>query len=173
MARGQFTTADATHLEALEARIDEAIETNPQLAASGVFMRLCGRSPKDADPLDRERVRREYCAALDSIAHEQKGPSVESNTQGVDTATTEGASVNELEQKMLAAARVGVMRCHTGADVMSLLLSSERVYSDMLDWLWYGEPEQVSGSSLLSCGFDIHGWANVGCSSGVGAKPLT
>ena len=26
---------------------------------------------------------------------------------------------------------------------MSMLLSSERVYSDMLDWLWFGEPEQV------------------------------
>lgn len=39
--------------------------------------------------------------------------------------------------------RTSVLRCETGEDVMSLLLSSERVYSDLLDWIWYGEPEQL------------------------------
>jgi hypothetical protein len=44
---------------------------------------------------------------------------------------------------MRAIGQVGVQRCTTGSEVMALLLSSERVYSDMLDWLWFGEPEQI------------------------------
>mmetsp|Transcript_20420 Transcript_20420/g.61012 ORF Transcript_20420/g.61012 Transcript_20420/m.61012 type:complete len:625 (+) Transcript_20420:36-1910(+) len=125
-AGGGFTMADADVLEALETRIDVAIDGHPSLASEGCFMRLCGRSPKDADPLDRGRIRREYHNALAAMAGD-----------GTDPARLTP------EEKMLAAAKVGVMKCRTGADVMSLLLSSERVYSDMLDWLWYGEPEQI------------------------------
>ena len=47
------------------------------------------------------------------------------------------------ELRMRALAQVNLLKAKTGADVMAMLLSSERVYSDMLDWLWFGEPEQV------------------------------
>ncbi len=38
------------------------------------------------------------------------------------------------ELKMRAVGQVHLLKATTGADVMALLLSSERVYSDMLDW---------------------------------------
>ena len=39
---------------------------------------------------------------------------------------------------------------------MSLLLSSERVYSDLLDWIWFGEPEQVT-RMLMGRAHILHG----------------
>jgi hypothetical protein len=39
--------------------------------------------------------------------------------------------------------RVNWLRVTSGKDAMSLLLTSERVFADMIDWLHYGEPEQV------------------------------
>ena len=35
------------------------------------------------------------------------------------------------------------MKVTSAEEAMSMLLSSERVYSDMIDWLKYGEPEQI------------------------------
>lgn len=35
------------------------------------------------------------------------------------------------------------LKVSTGAEVMNLLLTSERVFADMIDWLQFGEPEQV------------------------------
>lgn len=40
-------------------------------------------------------------------------------------------------------AEVPVLRVSCGAEAMSLLLSSERVFTDCHDWIKYGEPEQV------------------------------
>jgi len=42
-------------------------------------------------------------------------------------------------------AQVPLLRVLTGAEAMSLLLSSERVFTDCHDWIMYGEPEQVRG----------------------------
>lgn len=125
LSSGFVGIEDAEALRRLEDRIDDAICDH--FAATGCFMRLCGRSAKDGDPLDRGRVQREYKEALERIAGLPGGPSM-----------APSAAV-----KMQAAMAVEVLRCWTGAEVMSILLSSERVYSDMLDWLWFGEPEQI------------------------------
>ena len=45
--------------------------------------------------------------------------------------------------KMIAIARTPLLNVSSGADAMSLLLTSERVYSDLLDWTRFGEPEQI------------------------------
>ena len=129
MRRGVLQDDAVTLLLRLENRIDRAIASNEHgsFADVGCFMRLCGRSAKDAEPLDRGRVREEYAAALKRAA-------------GTDAGGVQGLSP---ETKMRAAASVAVLRCWTGAEVMSQILSSERVYSDMLDWMWYGEPEQI------------------------------
>ena len=41
-----------------QVRIDEVITKH--FRETGCFMRLCGRSAKDAEPRDRERIRKEY-----------------------------------------------------------------------------------------------------------------
>eukprot|EP00040_Diaphanoeca_grandis_P029472 m.172694 g.172694 ORF g.172694 m.172694 type:complete len:684 (-) comp31698_c5_seq2:53-2104(-) len=190
------TENDTTTLEALEKRLDDTIYQE-SFSESGCFMRLCGRSAKDAEPLDRERIRQEYTAALDELRtldnlhnnkndvkahsaldnHNQKPENGNknknkntqshsnrtnpddksddannknstidsgSNNNNTDSDSDSNTAHNDTpELKMRAAARVSVLKCLTGAEVMSQLLSSERVYSDMLDWLWYGEPEQI------------------------------
>lgn len=45
--------------------------------------------------------------------------------------------------KMNAVAKVSWLHVYDGKDAMSLLLTSERVYAEMIDWLRFGEPEQL------------------------------
>ena len=41
-------------------------------AKHGAFLRLCGRSPKDGEPLDRNPLRRNYEAQLKRLIEEEK-----------------------------------------------------------------------------------------------------
>lgn len=127
-----FTQADADALDALESHVDAVVRT--AFGDTGCFMRLCGRSAKDAEPLDRARVRREFADSLSELGGGGDGK------EAADDATA---------RRMRAAARVGVQHARSGADVMSLLLTSERVYSDLLDWC-------VRGRSLRSSFFVSH-----------------
>jgi hypothetical protein len=42
------------------------------------------------------------------------------------------------------------LKVKSGEEAMNLLLTSERVYADMIDWLNFGEPEQVSEHTHLT-----------------------
>lgn len=117
-----ISSDDARVLTLLEQRIGSVIQRDFN---GNAFFRLCGRSAKDGEPHDRERVRKEYAAALDAVTSESK---------------SEAPSDSD---RMRAVGRVALLKVTSGADVLSLMLSSERVYSDMLDWAWYGEPEQI------------------------------
>ena len=49
----------------------------------------------------------------------------------------------EGNKKLIAVSRTPLLCISSGSEALSLLLSSERVYNDMIDWLKYGEPEQI------------------------------
>jgi hypothetical protein len=49
----------------------------------------------------------------------------------------------------MAIARTSWLRVTSGADAIQLLLSSERVFTDLQDWLRWGEPEQIVLRSWL------------------------
>ncbi len=87
-------------------------------------MRLCGRSPKDAEPLDRDPVRNKYAAVLKDLI-EVRGEPLNANT------------------KLRAIAKVNYLGVRNGKEAMSLLLTSERVFTDLHDWIMWGEPDQV------------------------------
>src|SRR5690349_4893442 len=53
-----LTPFDVAVLKNLESRIDQVLKEN--FSDTGAFMRLCGRSPKDGDPLDGDAVWRRY-----------------------------------------------------------------------------------------------------------------
>lgn len=118
---GLLSRSDADVLSGLESRLDFAVQ---DFRDQGCFPRLCGRSAKDGFPLNRDRVRREYADAIRKVT----------SLHGSDLPAS---------LRMLASTKVEVLRCRSGAEVMNLLLTSERVYADMIDWLNYGEPEQV------------------------------
>lgn len=107
-------------LNQLEQNIQLIIQENH---SDGYFIRLCGRSPKDGEPNNRENVWRKYESNLNQLL--------------------QNGDVLNIHTKMTAIARTPWMQIFSGADVMSLILTSERVYSDMIDWKRFGEPEQI------------------------------
>jgi gamma-glutamylcyclotransferase (GGCT)/AIG2-like uncharacterized protein YtfP len=118
--RKHLTQREIDVLQRLEEDIDSKIRSE---FPNGAFVRLCGRSPKDGEPLEKERVLKQY---EENLVLVQK-------TFGFDKTTS----------KMMAIARTNYLKVFSGAEVMSLLLTSERVYADMIDWIKYGEPEQI------------------------------
>eukprot|EP01113_Clastostelium_recurvatum_P000566 TRINITY_DN10257_c0_g1_i3.p1 TRINITY_DN10257_c0_g1~~TRINITY_DN10257_c0_g1_i3.p1 ORF type:complete len:566 (+),score=106.24 TRINITY_DN10257_c0_g1_i3:1-1698(+) len=121
-----LSSEEVATLDNLERRIDRSLRLH-FLSPESVplaFMRLCGRSPKDAEPLDREDLVRKYTARLHELTQEQGAP-LEANT------------------KLRAIARVSALCVSSGAHAMSLLLTSERVFTDLHDWIRWGEPEQI------------------------------
>lgn len=104
-------------LRRLEARIEQTLLP---LEEKGAFMRLCGRSPKDGEPLNRQAVYEAYQRELQALLD---------SGEPLNAAT-----------KIIAIGRVNWMKINTAADAMSLLLTSERVYSDMIDWLQVRAP---------------------------------
>jgi gamma-glutamylcyclotransferase (GGCT)/AIG2-like uncharacterized protein YtfP len=107
-------------LKKLEEEIHTSIQSFPNKCA---FLRMCGRSPKDGEPLDRAGIVAKYNSELEELL--KSGLPLCGNT------------------KMIAISRTPLLKIRSGSDAMSLILTSERVYSDMLDWTKYGEPEQI------------------------------
>ena len=121
LSRDRLGVGDIEVLRQLEEKLDSALKLR---FPTGAFMRLCGRSPKDGEPLDRSSVYARYKSALKSLVEDEHAPL---------TANT----------KLRAIARINWMCVRTGADALSLLLTSERVFADLHDWLLWGKPEQV------------------------------
>ena len=119
--RPNLTRKEVSVLQRLENDIDRHITEN--FGPPGAFVRLCGRSPKDGEPLDREGVVKQYNDHLRNLL--------------------DNGEPDNTHTKMRAVAKTSYLRVRSGAEAMSLLLTSERVYADMVDWLRFGEPEQV------------------------------
>lgn len=49
--------------------------------------------------------------------------------------------MNDIQIKLNAACRVNWLKITNGLEALALLLSSERVFTDLHDWIKYGEPE--------------------------------
>lgn len=121
----QFTTYDVKILNELEQRISKLITNNNEFCKHGVFMRLCGRSAKDCDVLDRDKnLKQKYDQQLKKLLEKDK------------------KELNP-ETKLIAIARTQYLKITTAKEAMAQLLSSERVCIDCRDWILYGEPEQI------------------------------
>eukprot|EP01127_Copromyxa_protea_P007708 TRINITY_DN1761_c0_g1_i1.p1 TRINITY_DN1761_c0_g1~~TRINITY_DN1761_c0_g1_i1.p1 ORF type:complete len:501 (+),score=66.35 TRINITY_DN1761_c0_g1_i1:92-1594(+) len=115
---------DVDVLRNLEQRLEEVFQKHFQ--GKSAFMRLCGRSPKDADPLDPEDILAEYEDQLADLV--KKNPDMDPTDPNT---------------RFVAFTKVNWMKVRNAREVMNLLLTSERVHVDMDDWLRYGEPEQI------------------------------
>lgn len=125
LEKDEFTWQHTKVLEDLENQIDELFTKNPLLKNKGAFIRLCDRSPKDGTPNNPRYFYQKYLDNLEKISKEQNLDKTKGNT------------------KMMALAKTNYLVVKNGSDCMSLLLSSEKVYSDMLDWQKYGGKEQL------------------------------
>ncbi|CAF1506815.1 unnamed protein product, partial [Didymodactylos carnosus] len=124
LSRIHLTNDDITTLRQLEHKIDHELK-QPLLAETGAFLRLCGRSPKDGEPLNHKNVIEKYEKELQNLIDNDSAVETDPNT------------------KLRAISRVSYLCVRNGSEAMSLLLSSERVYTDLNDWIEWGEPEQI------------------------------
>lgn len=146
--RPSLSPQEKTSLVDVERSINEHLEKNFQ--GQPAFIRLCGRSPKDGDPLDRDKVWNTYTRNLAKQASNPEEPS--------------------LLDKMLAIAHTPLLCINSGAEAMALILSSERVYADILDWLRFGEPEQIclrEWSDELSLDYEFRVFVHNGQITGI------
>ena len=104
----------------LEAKIQTKIENF--FGTSPVFMRLCGRSPKDSI-IDAGRDK--YNEILAQCNNDENG--------AIQKITSNN------------------MKIESASKLMRLLLTSERVYADLIDYLEYGEPEQICLREFFPC----------------------
>lgn len=125
-ARKLLTREEIEILKNLQKSLDEVFDEHFSENGKGAFVRLCGRSPKDGEPYNMSQVYKEYQKHLEDIL----------------PGFSPGDTV-DIKAKMTAIARTSWLKVRSGADVLSLLLTSERVYADMLDWERFGEPEQI------------------------------
>eukprot|EP01084_Bolivina_argentea_P079798 144663_1 len=120
----QFTTYDVKILIELENRISNILNNkNNDFYKYGTFMRLCGRSAKDCEVLDRDtNLKDKYNKQLNKLT--------ENNELDYNT-------------KLIAIARTQYLKITNAKEAMAQLLSSERICIDLRDWILYGEPEQI------------------------------
>eukprot|EP01126_Amoeba_proteus_P051454 TRINITY_DN6143_c0_g1_i3.p1 TRINITY_DN6143_c0_g1~~TRINITY_DN6143_c0_g1_i3.p1 ORF type:complete len:266 (+),score=40.32 TRINITY_DN6143_c0_g1_i3:61-798(+) len=105
---------DVDTLRNLEDRI--GLLMNKHFQGKSAFMRLCGRSPKDADPLNHQQVMESYYSWMEKLV-------------------AEGYSTKDPNTHFMAFVKFNWMKVTTAVEVMNLLLTSERVHIDMDDWL--------------------------------------
>lgn len=123
--RNEFQSSHTLILEELEKQIDDIFISNPTLKQNGGFLRFCGRSPKDGDPYQPMRFFTEYKKNLEII----------SNKYHLDK--------NKGNTKVMAISKTHWLIVRNGKECLSLLLSSERVYLDLIDWMKFGGKEQI------------------------------
>eukprot|EP01105_Mastigella_eilhardi_P008669 TRINITY_DN2093_c0_g1_i2.p1 TRINITY_DN2093_c0_g1~~TRINITY_DN2093_c0_g1_i2.p1 ORF type:complete len:405 (+),score=73.90 TRINITY_DN2093_c0_g1_i2:347-1561(+) len=116
-----FTLVHALLLRALERRIDATLLLHHQLFPAGAFVRMSNRSPKDGEPLIDHRA----------MAYQEN---LEREMQCIATVTDEhqkDALVSQAKLRAFFAYR-DHLRVSSGKEALNLLLSSERVFSDLL-----------------------------------------
>lgn len=105
-----LTLKDIDILHNLESCIDQALLQlcigNCESDSHEAFIRLCGRSPKDGEPLDCSQIFQQYEFKLAELGY-----------QGYD--------VTQANTKMIACSLVPLLKIKKGADAMSPILTSE------------------------------------------------
>ena len=120
-----LTPLELAQLVGLEARLDAALSDPPFSGGRGAMLRLCGRSPKDGEPLDRSTAAGHYereCAKL-GLA-----PQSSTTTEGSGGGGGGGGVGGEGNMRLVAIGRStpSWLRVRSGAEALSLLLTSER-----------------------------------------------
>ena len=119
-----FRTEDINNLINLEKKIDYYFETIPDLK-DGALFRCTGRSGKDGDSYDNSKIYNEY---LSRIKKATNLPYEE---------------ITDVNLKYCCIPQYDHMKVTNGKELLSVLLTSERLYHDMKDWVIHGGREQI------------------------------
>ena len=121
----KFTKEDTEILRNLEKKVDHYFQTYDDLK-NGAMFRLSGRSGKDMDYYDNKKIMSLYEQNLDKVAK------------------IYGTDKNDVNTKYVAICTLmNRFKVNSGKDVLNVLLTSERLFLDLKDWLNHGGREQM------------------------------
>ena len=120
-----FTKEDTKILLELEKKIDVYFNKFEDLK-NGAMFRLSGRSGKDMDYYDNEKIIQAYHDNLEKVSKKLNKDKNDINTKYVSITTL-----------------MNRFKVNCGKDVLNVLLTSERLYLDLKDWLSHGGREQI------------------------------
>ena len=143
-----LTIGDLQLIESMQDQLKEQIfnpETN-RFHADGSFIRLSSRSPKDGTPLDSQTLIRFYHQELNILQLNQP--------EECDTA--EGRA--NMQLIAFSNAQFQCLKVKDELEALNLILSSERVFIDLLDAL---DCQYVADNTgINSAGVQLHDWNN-------------
>ena len=119
-----FTSEDTKILINLEKKIDYYFHTIPDLK-DGALFRCTGRSGKDGEVYDNSKLYNEYLSRIKKVTN---------------------IPYEEIKDPNLKYSCVPIynnMKVTNGKELLSVLLSSERLHHDMKDWIIHGGREQI------------------------------
>ena len=120
-----FTKEDTYILEQLENKIDYYFKTNDDLK-NGAMFRLSGRSGKDMEYYDNEKIYNKFLKNWDENCKKYNTDKNNTNIKYI--------SITTLMDKF---------KVNNGKEVLNALLTSFRLHSDINDWLKHGGREQI------------------------------
>ena len=123
--KDRFTKKDIQILRELEKKVDHFFETYDDLK-NGAMFRLSGRSGKDMDYYDNKKIYALYQENLEKVSKKLGKDKTDINTKYVSITTL-----------------MNRFKVNCGKDVLNVLLTSERLFLDLKDWLQHGGREQM------------------------------
>ena len=121
----RFTKEDTKILRNLEKKIDHYFQTYDDLK-NGAMFRLSGRSGKDMDYYDNKKIYDLYQQNLEKVSKKLGTDKTDINTKYVAITTL-----------------MNRFKVNNGKEVLNVLLTSERLFLDLKDWLNHGGREQM------------------------------
>ena len=123
--KDKFTKEDTQILRNLEKKVDHYFQTYDDLK-NGAMFRLSGRSGKDMDYYDNKQIFALYQENLEKVSKKLGKSKDDINTKYVSITTL-----------------MNRFKVNNGKDVLNVLLTSERLFLDLKDWLNHGGREQM------------------------------
>ena len=121
-----FTKEDTKVLRQLQQKVDYYFKVNEDDLKNGAMFRLSGRSGKDLDYYENKEIYQAYLDNLEKVSKELKKDKTDINTKYVSICTL-----------------MNRFKVYNGKDVLNVLLTSERLFLDLKDWLTHGGREQM------------------------------
>ena len=122
----KMTYGDINCLKNLENKIQNLFDSNPNLKLKGVFVRLSGRSPKDGEPYNMQKIISNY------------------NNNLIKFEKIYNLKKDSPQLKILSYLRSKNLKAENAKEALNLLLSSERIHLDLKDWIKEGGKEMLA-----------------------------
>ena len=120
-----YSVEDTKTLLLLQEKIDHYFNTIEDIKKGAMF-RLSGRSGKDVEYYDNEKVYNDYLNNLEKLSKKYNIDKNDKNLKYVAMTTL-----------------MNRFKVYNGKDCLNVLLTSERLFLDMKDWMLHGGREQI------------------------------